>query len=141
LNQEANSEIRKRHVWRIPLQGDEPGSSLDEQGLAVFCANAEEISSSLAIDELFMREAHLKFHMKYPRYEVDSTCLSSRHAVPANKHIEMYIALCLHDYDSKNKEILYLTATEWMTIATRASRSAASATESTGSDPFRLPYV
>jgi len=24
----------------------------------------------------------------------------------------MYIALCLHDYDSKNKEILYLTATE-----------------------------
>jgi len=28
-----------------------------------------------------------------------------------------------------------------MTIATRASRSAASATESTGSDPFRLPYV
>jgi len=59
-----------------------------------------------------MREAHLKFHMKYPRYEVDSTCLSSRYAVLANERKAMYISICLHDYDSKDKEILYLTATQ-----------------------------
>jgi hypothetical protein len=43
-------------------QSDEPGRASPSEVQQSFARNAEKVSSSLAIDELFMREAHRKLH-------------------------------------------------------------------------------
>jgi hypothetical protein len=82
-----------------------PALNFYELGLIESCAEGRGTRGSLAIEELFLREAHWKLHLKRPRYEVDSGFCQVR-LILADTLTAMYISIISHDHGIKSKEFL-----------------------------------
>jgi hypothetical protein len=61
-----------------------------------FARNAQKVSRSLTVYELFMRKAHWKLHTKDPRYEVESKWVLQGASHLFSVRYAMYISILSH---------------------------------------------